>query len=148
MAIYLEFYSIIMRVSTIEERYPGGFAAFVASRADQFAAGEDDAPALWHDDHLCRVGGTMSPEDVDAVLADLAREMPITVLRQVDGQPHFEDVYVSGSYQGAAYPCQWIQEGDRVLDRGLDETKGERLLHPVEFAYLAGTAPGRVVPLE
>lgn len=141
MAILLEFYNIIMPISVIDQKYPGGFRAFKESRRQMFEWEGDQLPSLWHDEHLCRVGGAMDPADIDDHVKTLKKEMDIDVLREHNGKRKFKDVYIDGAYQGAAYQCDWISEGSSLIDLGGDVS------YTAEYVHLSGTEPGQIIPL-
>jgi hypothetical protein len=148
MAIWLEFYNIIMPISIIEKKYLGGFDAFKSSRKEMFAPEENTFPYLWHDDYLCRVAGAMNTEDIDFHLEELQKEMDLQVLGTVNGKTQFNDLYITGAYQGASYDCDWIDDGFKTINWREHPLTGEPDSIPVDFAFLKGTEPGLISPLE
>jgi tetratricopeptide (TPR) repeat protein len=116
MAILIEGCCVVVRVSTIAEKYPGGLDAY-----------RRDCPnaTCLSDDNLCRVG-FMATEDADTFVAELAGK-GLTPVR--DGTA--EDVAVVRQDQRrASPPCDWVE---------LAEYKGHLI------AWLAGTPHGDLV---
>jgi hypothetical protein len=96
MAVLVEGISVIIRRKAIEEKFPGGWEAFV-----------DDVPndTLCADDELARVG-FMSPDDVKAYIRHL-EEFGFRYLEQ----GRAADLVVGDQLQGPAAPCDWGQFG-------------------------------------
>ena len=146
MAIWLEFYNIIMPIKVIEGKYPGGFPAYKADHIHLFLpASEGQQPFCWHDDHLCRVDGAMAGDRLSSLIDDLKSIMDIQVLETVNGCQQFKDVYVTGQYLGSNYPCNWI-ETDSGFVRMSNSATGDTISYPCEYAYMKGTEPGIIQP--
>ena len=96
MAVLVEGISVIIRRKAIEEKFPGGWEAFV-----------DDVPndTLCADDELARVG-FMSPADVKAYVRHL-EGLGFCCLSQGKSV----DLVVADQLQGPAAPCDWGQFG-------------------------------------
>jgi len=96
MAVLVEGISVIIRRKAIEEKFSGGWEAFV-----------DDVPnqTLCADDELARVG-FMSPADVKAYVGHL-EEFGLCYL----SQGRAVDLVVGDQLQGPATPCDWGQFG-------------------------------------
>jgi hypothetical protein len=102
MAVLVEGISVIIKRKKIEEKFSGGWEAFVR-----------DVPnsTLCADDELARVG-FMSPEDVEAYVKHLEKQ-GFHYLMQ--GRP--VDLVVGDQLHGPAAPCDWAQFGHVTLDR-------------------------------
>ena len=121
MAIVLEFIDFVVRRSTIEEKYPGGWAGCL--RNHRHAIGG----RVWYDDYLFR-DGAMNPIDMQSI-TDGWERLGFELRGEVDGKPVWKDAcVVEGMLGGATLPCSWIE---------VDSGKG--------IAYLAGTEPGTVI---
>ena len=96
MAVLVEGISVIIRRKAIEEKFPGGWEAFV-----------EDVPneTLCADDELARVG-FMSHGDVKAYVQHLEK-FGICYL----SQGRAVDLVVGDQLQGPAAPCDWGQFG-------------------------------------
>ena len=96
MAVLVEGISVIIRREVIEDKFPGGWEAFV-----------EDVPneTLCADDQLARVG-FMSPVDVKAYIQHL-EEFGFCYL----SQGRAVDLVVIDQLQGPAAPCEWGQFG-------------------------------------
>ena len=148
MAIWLEFYNIIVPIKVIENKYPGGFKAFKEANKENFEPADSDLPFLWHDIHLCRIEGAMNLEDLQEKLDEVQKLMNLKVLETIDGLSTFKDVYITGAYQGSNCPCHWIVEDMKRISWGKDPLTGEPYTSIVEFCYLKGTELGLIAPLE
>jgi hypothetical protein len=107
MAVLVEAISIIVRLETIEEKYPGG--------VDQYA---EDCPngTFCMDKDIARVG-LMSPEDVD-VFIDNLELLGLTCVN--DRQ--YDEIAVVAQFKGFILPCEWLEcldvkifEGDQKM---------------------------------
>ena len=147
MAVWLEFYNIIMPIQVIEKKYRGGFAAYKKDNMEHFhPANGDNLPYAWHDQYLCRVHGAMNTDDLHLRLQQLESQMAIDVLETVNGDKQLKDVYVSGQYLGSHYPCRWIATGSMFAEQSGD-IEENFFQYPCDFAFMKGTTPGRLEPL-
>ena len=96
MSVLAEALNVIVRRSTLEEKYPGGVTAY-----------EQDCPnaTFCADAFLTRVG-FMAPPDVEGFV----RGLEANGLVFSDGR-QFVDVAVVDEYQGPTSPCSWLQSG-------------------------------------
>jgi hypothetical protein len=96
MSVLAEAISVIVPVSVLEAKYPGGFTAYVR-----------DCPngTFCADEHLTRVG-FMVPADVDHFTQRLVHT-GFTYLR--DG--YAEDFVVVDQHHGLTTPCEWLEGG-------------------------------------
>jgi len=96
MAVLVEGISVIIRRKAIEEKFPGGWEAFV-----------EDVPneTLCADDELARVG-FMSAADIKAYVTHLEK-LGFHCL----SQGRAADLVVADQLQGPAAPCDWGQFG-------------------------------------
>jgi hypothetical protein len=101
MSVLIEAISVIVQKRAIEERFPGGWAAF-----------EDAVPngTLCADDDLARVG-FMSPPDAKAFVAELETQGLRFLVDGVAG-----DIAVVDQQQGLLNPCAWLEFGRVSLD--------------------------------
>ena len=121
MAIVLEFINLLVRRSTIEEKYPGGWAGCL--RDYQYEIGG----RVWYDDHLFR-DGAMNPLDMKMIVEEWER-LGFTTQADVEGKTVWQDVCVMEERSlGPIPPCEWIE---------VDHRRG--------VAYLAGTEPGEAI---
>jgi hypothetical protein len=123
MAIVCEFIDVVVKISTIDRAYPGGWAAFKRQNAPGFGG------KLWHDDHLFR-DGAMSGRDADVLLEEW-KALGLELTEALDGQVRWKDVCVCGEPMGPTLPCDWI------IFNAEDGS-----------VYLRGTAPGPVIGRE
>lgn len=115
MSVVIEMLNVVVRRSSIEAKYPGGFAAFEAN-CPNFT--------LSADEHLARVG-FMGPWDVESFLAEL-EQAGLTFLENDTAV----DIVVLEHFEGPTTACAWIDWGS-VPDGHL-------------AAWLRGTAPGPI----
>lgn len=115
MAVLLHCLTVIVRVSTVEEKYPGGLSAYRASCPNRtFRA----------DPYLAAVG-FMDHSDVSVWVAKL-EALGFVHLR--GGRS--TDICVAEQGVGHWYPCDWVLAG--ADSRGFD------------VAWLVGTRPGSI----
>ncbi|MEI8172711.1 MAG: tetratricopeptide repeat protein [Deltaproteobacteria bacterium] len=103
MAVLVEALSVVCRIETITEKYPGG--------VDQYI---QDCPngTLCKDDKIVRVG-FMSPDDVNAFIENLER---LGFRYVTDGE--FDEIAVVDQFKGINLPCAWLEFGNLVLFEG------------------------------
>ena len=97
MAVLIEAISVVVKMSALFERYPGGWEAF-----------RDNAPnqTLCADGQLARVG-FMTPVDVEAFIEELESDGLVYLL---DGDS--QDIVVADQQRGFDAPCSWAECGD------------------------------------
>lgn len=97
MPVLVEGISVILRLDTIEENYPGGWEGFAR-----------DCPnnSLCADGDLARVG-FMSPQDTERYVSSIASH-GLTYLD--DGEA--VDLVVANQQRGFAAPCGWAELGE------------------------------------
>lgn len=113
MSVLIEAISVVVRVSTIESRYPGGMEQYVADRPNQ---------TLRFDGHLARVG-FMSANDVGTFVERLRRAGLVFF-----EEGRFIDIAVVDQREGPTATCDWLEF---TTDPG-----------GPSVAWLASTAPG------
>lgn len=113
MSVLLEALSVVVRIRTLEERYPAGLGGY---RADCPNA------TFCSDEHLTRVG-FMAPDDVGRFVLNLSTHG----VRHTIGDPA-TDVVVVDQFQGPTTVCGWIAGG--------------RFPEGYSAAWLTGTEPG------
>jgi len=121
MAIALEFIDLVVPVSIIEKKYPGGWERCLLDHAELIGG------AVWYDENLFR-DGAMNPLDIESLVEQWGKlGMEPTDLR--DGMRVWKDVCVVESMSGGpTLPCDWL-----TFD------PDERI------AFLTGTEPGAVI---
>jgi len=94
MPVLIEAINVIVRLETIEEKYPGGFNAYF----------EDSPNATFcHDDYLTRVG-FMVPVDVKA-FCDNLKSLGFRFIEEKKSQ----EIVVVDQFSGPTRPCDWIE---------------------------------------
>lgn len=121
MAVMTEFLDLIVPISVIEEKYPGGWEQCLI----------DHRPAIggrvWYDAHLFR-DGAMSPEAMEHLLKEWTK-LGFECSVERNGQRYWKDVCVfEGSTGGPTLPCEWLS-----VD------------YDTRSVYLRGTAPGELM---
>ncbi len=101
MAVMTEFLDLIVPISIIEEKYPGGWEQCLS----------DHQPAIggrvWYDEHLFR-DGAMNPEAMDALLKEWWK-LGFECSAEKDGLRYWKDVCVfEGAAGGLSMPCDWL----------------------------------------
>jgi hypothetical protein len=68
MAIFLECINLVIPIEVLDScQAVGGFRGFLQSEADWIGR------MVWYDEHLCRAGGAMSPDDARAMVQQWER---------------------------------------------------------------------------
>jgi len=124
MSVALEFIDFIVPISTIREKYPGGWEQCL----------KDHSPLLggrvWHDDHLLR-NGAMNPQDIEFLVKEW-EGLGFQPNAEMEGRQVWQDFCVMESFFGGpTMPCPWI------------EFSGE-----TRSAWLKGTLPGKTISRE
>jgi hypothetical protein len=103
MAVLVEAISVIVRLDTIRNQYPGGWPAF-----------EKDVPnkTLCCDNELARVG-FMNPKDCKSFVDGLGR---VGIIHLKDGNS--QDIVVADQIQGLTTPCDWAEFGRIDMEPG------------------------------
>ncbi len=96
MAVLVEAISVIVRRKSIEDKYPGGWQAFVEAVPNN---------TLCADDEIARVG-FMTPQDVEGFVKQLEMN---GLLFAKDSQA--VDVAVADQFAGLTTPCDWLEFG-------------------------------------
>jgi hypothetical protein len=101
MAVLIEAISVVVKMSALCERYPGGWEAF-----------RDNAPnqTLCADEFLVRVG-FMTPDDVESFVREL-EHAGLVYLK--NGEP--QDLVVADQQRGFAVSCSWADIGSVEID--------------------------------
>lgn len=115
-----EFLDLIVPISTIEEKYPGGWEQCLI----------DHQPAIggrvWFDDWLFR-DGAMNHPAMEALLGEWWK-LGFECHAEKDGRRYWKDVCVfEGRAGGTGMPCDWL---------GVDMVS--------QTVYLKGTEPGEI----
>lgn len=116
VAVLLEDLNVIVRVSTLESKYPGG----VLQYQRDFLSGSFCCDGL-----LTRVGSG-ARSDIEAVLAGL-RGAGLVVATEHG----FEDLAIVDEFRGFPDVCDWLYTG--------------RLVGGISYAYLPGTDPNALL---
>lgn len=96
MAVLVEAMSVIVSRNSIEEKYPGGWEAFVESVPNE---------TLCADDEIARIG-FMTPNDVNRFIRQLVMNGLVFVK---DGRG--VDIAVGDQLSGITSPCDWLEFG-------------------------------------
>lgn len=121
MAIALEFIDLIIPISVIEEKYPGGWKKCLLDHAELIGG------AVWYDENLFRIGA-MSSHDVES-LVEFWEKVGMEPIELRDGMRVWKDVCVVESMSsGSTLPCDWL-----TFDPD------------ARVAYLTGTEPGAII---
>jgi hypothetical protein len=94
MAVLVEGISVVMRIKTIENLYPGGWTAFCSQVPNS---------TLCYDDEIVRIG-FMTPQDVETFIEHLEKN---GFVFQIDGKA--KDIAVMDQFQGSTMPCDWLE---------------------------------------
>ena len=119
MAVLVEAISAIIRVQTVRDRFPGGWAAFAAKVPNK---------TLCSDNELARVG-FMGPTDCKRYVDDL-ESAGLLFLRNDKA----EDIVVADQMSGFTVACDWAEFGRVKLGPDIE----------VAVAQLKGSTIGRV----
>jgi len=106
MTVLIEGISVIIKREVIEQRFPGGWQAFVNDVPNQ---------TLCADDELARVG-FMTPDDVGDYISHLEN---FGLIFQQDEQA--VDIVVADQQQGLTISCDWAEFGHLNLDNDPDQ---------------------------
>jgi hypothetical protein len=118
MAIRLEFFSLIVPISRIDEHYPGGFKRFRLLFGPGFGA------TRWHDEYLYREGA-MNPGDV-RYLVEGWESFGLEPFKELDGKQYWKDMCVVDYFGGPTLPCEWLEHDRDTYSVSLKgEPKGE-----------------------
>lgn len=96
MAVLVEAMSVIVRRNSIEEKYPGGWQAFVEAVPNETLCGDDE---------IARIG-FMTPNDVNGYIRQLQMNGLVFVK---DGRS--VDIAVGDQVSGITSPCDWLEFG-------------------------------------
>ena len=103
MAIMTEFLNLIVPITVIEEKYPGGWDRCLKDH--NVAIGG----RVWFDDYLFR-DGAMNPTAM-AQLLNQWWKLGFECYAEKDGKKYWKDICVyEGTLDGAAMPCDWLAE--------------------------------------
>ncbi len=106
MAVLVEGISVIVRMTSIHERFPGGWEAFRARSPNQTLCGDGEIARL----------GFMSPADAEAFVRSLEQ---YGIVYRVQGKAR--DVVVVDQVAGPMVACDWIEFGN--VNLGPDGTQ-------------------------
>jgi len=112
MAVLIEAISLIILREIIDEKYPGGWDAFVDNAPNQ---------TLCADENIARLG-FMSPNDLDSFIKGLEE---IGFQPFVDGQS--SEAAVIDQIRGFMAPCDWLDVGRVEIDGGKHEVTACKL---------------------
>jgi hypothetical protein len=124
MAIALEFIDLIVPISKIRDKYPGGWEACLNDHAHLIGG------RAWYDEHLFR-DGAMNPNDIRLMIQRWT-SLGFETIEIKDGHQVWKDLcIVEGLFGGPTLPCDWLE---------FDPNQ--------RIAYLKGFPPGPVVGRE
>jgi hypothetical protein len=101
VAVLIEAISVVVKISAIQERYPGGWDAFKKNVPNQ---------TLCADSKIARVG-FMSPADVEAFVKSLEKN---NLVFQSNGDT--QDLAVVDQQRGFSLTCSWAEFGTVQID--------------------------------
>ncbi len=103
MAVMTEFLNLIVPISVIEEKYPGGWERCLKDHSVAIGG------RVWFDDYLFR-DGAMSPEGIELLLKAWWK-MGFECYREKDGKKEWLDLCVYGNRMESSFmPCEWLAE--------------------------------------
>jgi len=121
MAIMTEFLDLIVPITVIEEKYPGGWERCLKDHSTALNA------RVWFDSYLFR-DGAMNHESMKGLL-DEWWKLGFECYAEKDGIMCWKDVCVyEGMQGGSGMPCEWLAE--------------DLVTHSV---FLKGTGPGDII---
>lgn len=129
MPVLIEAISVVVQVSAIHSRYPGGWDAFVAAAPNA---------TLCADNEIARIG-FMAPGDAKSFVNHLEQN-GLVFLREGAAQ----DLAVVDQHRGLAVTCDWLDFGHIPLDEGMDRlvaacrlrgSSEPMLMHPTGWEY-------------
>jgi len=119
VAIEIRFISFVVRISTIAQKYPGGWEDCLGDHAGTVGG------RVWFDEKLFQ-DGAMGPAGIEMLVEEWSR-LGFEPTEMRDDKEVWKDVCVVDMLNGPTLPCDWLTfDPDRHV------------------AYLAGTEPGEV----
>lgn len=101
MAIALEHFNFIVRRSTIEDKYPGGWDQCLIDHASSLGT------RVWYDEHLFR-DGAMNPIDMEN-LVNAWREIGFQAIL-INGEKKWLDCCViDENFETLSLVCDWVE---------------------------------------
>jgi hypothetical protein len=107
MSVIIEGISVVVRVDTIKDRYPGGWDAFQSRCPNQTIRSDNELIAV----------GFMNPDDVDHFIGQLDSH-GLVHLR--DGMS--QDFAVTNQVEGILHPCEWLEIGRVTISEDEEQT--------------------------
>jgi hypothetical protein len=122
MAVALEFINFIVPISSIRQKYPGGWQRCLEDHGEVLGA------TVWHDAHLFR-DGAMNGRDIEAI-AKYWQSLGFKLrIKKRAAALQWADLCVVSAFAAApTLPCPWIE---------IDATR--------QCAFLKGAEPGAIV---
>ena len=104
MAVLIEAISVVIRLETIADKYPGGVEQYI-----------EDCPnhTLCLDDDLVRVG-FMTGHDLFDFIGSLER----LGFKYIDDYGEFDEIAVVDQHDGIVRPCDWLEYLNLVIFKG------------------------------
>jgi hypothetical protein len=120
MAVMTEFIDLIVPITLIEEKYPGGWERCLSDHKRAIGG------RVWFDDYLFR-DGAMNPTAMDALLKAWWK-LGFDCYAEQDGIKQWKDLCVYEGLQGGLQlPCDWLGEDPATRS-----------------VYMRGTEPGEI----
>lgn len=104
VAIQLEFISVVLPIQTIEEKFPGGWKAFLDDNAKRIGK------VMWCDSYLVRATGCMSGDEADGLITRFT-SLGFTATQSVENRTCWADFCVVNVFGVNQYDCPWIIVG-------------------------------------
>ena len=101
MAIQLEFLSLIMPVSVLNEKYHGGLEAYLKEHSRSIGK------ALWHDNAVVRLTGAMDPEMID-IWIEKWTKLGFQPTEVVEGKTLWKDLCIVSSGGFSEHDSPWL----------------------------------------
>ena len=118
MAIRLEVVSLIIPIQTIEEKYSGGWKAYLDDNVKRIGK------VMWYDSNLVRATGCMDSDEVGGLITRFTN-LGFTASETVESRTCWADFCITDVFGFSQFDCPWISfDGDgrvawmRGVERG------------------------------
>jgi hypothetical protein len=121
VAIQLEFVNLIVPIQTIEDRYPGGWKAYLDDNEKRIGK------VMWFDNSLVRASGCMCGDEVDGLITKYTR-LGFTSTETLGVGIFWKNFCIVDAFGISRHSCNWLE------------------FDPISrSAFLAGTVPGKAI---
>lgn len=101
MAVYLEFFNVLVPIENIERVYPGGFKQFLIDNEEHIGY------TIWYDDYLLRDGSMDIEGAIDII--KFWESYGLIAIEENDGTEYWKDLCLFQAYLGSKRACDWIE---------------------------------------